>query len=237
MQLINADVYEKDAQTRARAIEKTRVQNQQMRDARERAKLRSHFSYLAHGRPTGSGSGSGSNTPQSYQIVVEGIPFAVAKNGSKLVKLPGASLPLPVSPPRSPGYDFYEDSAYSSLGDPNPASSTPKTAIVGGVKFYRSKNGNLYRHGVVKAQQRYVPRGLGNRVALTGGFFSRRRGSTIKKTDEPCRAFSTTGIFRPHHSPPSTRQLSTKMTISFPRIGNIFSSPKIYVPNPPFSIY
>jgi len=28
-------------------------------------------------------------------------------------------------------------------------------AVIGGVKFYRSKNGNLYRHGIVKAQ-RYV---------------------------------------------------------------------------------
>ncbi|ERS96072.1 hypothetical protein HMPREF1624_07608 [Sporothrix schenckii ATCC 58251] len=170
MQLINADVYEKDAQSRARAIEKTRVEGQKMRDARERAKLRRHFSHLAHGRPTasnGNGSRSGSTTPQSYQVVIEGIPFAVAKNGSKLMKLPSASALLPLSPPRSPGCDFYEDSAHPSLADPHPASSTPKTAVVGGVKFYRSKNGNLYRHGVVKAQQR-------------------RGGSTIKKTDEPC---------------------------------------------------
>ncbi|CAK7225642.1 hypothetical protein SBRCBS47491_005960 [Sporothrix bragantina] len=141
-QLINADVYEKDAQARARAIEQTRVQNLQKRDARERAKLQSHLAYLSRGgRPTGSSGGSGTSTPpNAYQIMIEGIPFAVAKNGSKLVKLPG---------------------------DTHSASSTPKTAIVGGVKFYRSKNGNLYRHGVVRAQQR-----LG--------------GSMIKKMNVPC---------------------------------------------------
>ncbi|CAK7214488.1 hypothetical protein SCUCBS95973_002163 [Sporothrix curviconia] len=137
-QLINADVYEKDTQARARAIEQTRVQNLQKRDARERAKLQSHLAYLARaGRPTGNSGGSGTSTPpNAYQIIVEGIPFVVAKNGSKLVKLPS---------------------------DTHSASSTPKTAIVGGVKFYRSKNGNLYRHGVVRAQQRYVPRGHANR--------------------------------------------------------------------------
>ena len=31
--------------------------------------------------------------------------------------------------------------------------STPKQASVGGVMFYRSKNGNLYRSGLVKAQK------------------------------------------------------------------------------------
>jgi hypothetical protein len=37
--------------------------------------------------------------------------------------------------------------------DDNTAKATPKTATVGGVKFYRSKNGNLYRSGIVKAQR------------------------------------------------------------------------------------
>lgn len=32
---------------------------------------------------------------------------------------------------------------------------TPKTGTLGGVSFQRSKNGNMYRWGVVKAQ-RYV---------------------------------------------------------------------------------
>ncbi|CAK7271033.1 hypothetical protein SEPCBS57363_004408 [Sporothrix epigloea] len=187
-QLINADVYEKDAQLRARAIEHTRVQNLQKRDARERAKLQSHLTYLARGsRPTGNNSAAVANTVYStHQIVIDGISFVVAKNGSKLVKVSGASpetsqesiLILSQSPIIHSNRFGKHYPAYlqSHTGDTHAASSTPKTAIVGGVKFYRSKNGNMYRHGVVRAQQR-----LGGRM--------------IKKTNEPCRAFSTTGTF------------------------------------------
>lgn len=38
----------------------------------------------------------------------------------------------------------------------NPPSATPKVAFVGGVKFHRTRNGNLVRHGIVKAQQYVV---------------------------------------------------------------------------------
>lgn len=85
-------------------------------------------------------------------------------------------------------------------GDDSAASSTPKSAPVGGVMFYRSKNGNLYRSGIVKAHrygstalgQRSIRRfGLGN---STNFLYARRRG-TVKKINEPCRAFSTTGSF------------------------------------------
>ncbi|CAK7271298.1 hypothetical protein SEPCBS119000_004532 [Sporothrix epigloea] len=170
-QLINADVYEKDAQIRARAIEHTRLLNLQKRDARERAKLQSHLAYLAGGGRSADNSRAGTSTPSStYQLVIEGISFSVAKNGSKLVKVSGASaetspqnfLHIP-SWPLSSRTDCYGklSRAYlkSLTGDTHAASSTPKTAIVGGVKFYRSKNGNMYRHGVVRAQQRYVSRG------------------------------------------------------------------------------
>jgi hypothetical protein len=47
-------------------------------------------------------------------------------------------------------------------GDENAAQSTPKTASIGGVMFYRSKNGNLYRSGIVKAH-RYAARILRQR--------------------------------------------------------------------------
>lgn len=36
--------------------------------------------------------------------------------------------------------------------------STPKRAIVGGVTFVRSKNGNLYRAGLIKAKRYVSPR-------------------------------------------------------------------------------
>ena len=62
-------------------------------------------------------------------------------------------------------------------------------AVVGGVRFYRSKNGNLYRHGILKAQ-RYVPRDT-PLPQLTPE--SVRQSGTVKKVNVPCKAFSMTG--------------------------------------------
>lgn len=39
--------------------------------------------------------------------------------------------------------------------DLNPPTATPKVVSLFGVKFHRTKNGNLIRHGIVQAQ-RYV---------------------------------------------------------------------------------
>lgn len=128
LQLINSSVYEKEVQARTRAIEQTRRQNRALRDQRERAKLMSHLQHVANG--TGVGSTNSPATANNHEIVVQGIRFVVAKNGSKLIKV---------------------------SDNLNSAKTTPKMAVVGGVRFYRTKNGNLYRHGVVHAQ-RYVAR-------------------------------------------------------------------------------
>lgn len=65
--------------------------------------------------------------------------------GKKLVRVPGASL----GPRRS-------DSDYSHhLGDANVGLVTPKDVTVAGVKFHRTKSGNLVANRVVK-DQRYV---------------------------------------------------------------------------------
>ncbi|KAK0730811.1 hypothetical protein B0H67DRAFT_596852 [Lasiosphaeris hirsuta] len=174
LQLINTSVYEKDTQTRTRAIEHTRRQKQRLKDERERAKL------IHHLNRTANSGGSGPANPQvqapagKYEITVQGIRFAVAKNGSKLVKLPG-------------------------IGDS--AKVTPKMAVVGGVRFYRSKNGNLYRHGIVKAQ-RYVSRD--RRVRQLTPLFYRQSGA-VKKVNVPCKIFSMTGnsIFQKRGSRPN----------------------------------
>ncbi|KAK3952075.1 hypothetical protein QBC32DRAFT_342469 [Pseudoneurospora amorphoporcata] len=134
-QIINSSIYQKEAQARTRAIEQTLRQKQQQRDDLERTKLISHL------HRAGNRSAA---VPNQYELTVQGIRFAVTKNGSKLVKIPG---------------------------DLN-SGPTPKMAIVGGVKFYRSKNGNLYRHGIVKAQ---------------------RQSGAVKKVNVPCRNFSMTG--------------------------------------------
>ncbi|KAK4212966.1 zinc finger CCCH domain-containing protein 3 [Rhypophila decipiens] len=141
LQLINSSVYEKETTARTRAIEQTRLQKQASRDARERAKLIHHINRVSvdGGGPTNS-TASGAK----YEITVQGTRFAVAKNGSKLVRIAGD----------------------------NDSRPTPKMAIVGGVKFYRSKRGNLYRQGIVKAQ---------------------RQSGAVKKVDVPCKMFSMTG--------------------------------------------
>ncbi|KAL5044957.1 hypothetical protein BDW71DRAFT_185189 [Aspergillus fruticulosus] len=56
--------------------------------------------------------------------------------------------------------------------DPNTASNTPKRVKVAGVTFVRSKNGNLHRLGAVT---------------------SKRMPSAVKKKDELCQRFTTTG--------------------------------------------
>lgn len=187
-QLINPSVYEKDAKARTLAIEQTRLQSRIARDQRERAKLLGHFRRVTDTR--------GSTDVQGpYEVTIDGVRFLVTKNGSKLVKAPGE--------PRLPHYmqgDVALPAHYHSpTGDNNSAKATPKVAVVAGVRFYRSKNGNLYRHGVVKAQ-RYVSR-PGRGWTLTSDSFRRRTG-TVKKVDVPCREFSTTGTSQ--YSPSSS---------------------------------
>jgi hypothetical protein len=56
--------------------------------------------------------------------------------------------------------------------DPNTANNTPKRVSVAGVTFVRSKNGNLHRLGAVT---------------------SKRNPTTVKKKNELCKRFTTTG--------------------------------------------
>ncbi|KAL2119002.1 hypothetical protein VTJ04DRAFT_5961 [Mycothermus thermophilus] len=145
LQLINTSVYQKDAPARTAALEQSRRQKLAQRDKQERAKLISHLNRMANSGAFGAANPQTTTAPGKYEIAIQGIRFIVAKNGSKLVKVPD---------------------------DVNSAKATPKMAIVGGVKFYRSKNGNLYRHGVVKAQ---------------------RQTGTVRKINVPCKQFSMTG--------------------------------------------
>ncbi|KEZ44317.1 hypothetical protein SAPIO_CDS3284 [Scedosporium apiospermum] len=141
LQLINSSIYEKDSQARAKAIAETQQQKLQRQDEKEKAKLK-HF--LVSGAAGPATTRYVNNTTGAFELDIEGIRFRVSKDGGKLVKVPG---------------------------DINPPSATPKTAVVGGVKFFRSKTGNLYRDGIVKAHRR----------------------SGKYKVDTPCKTFSTTG--------------------------------------------
>ncbi|KAK6336319.1 hypothetical protein TWF696_001881 [Orbilia brochopaga] len=149
MQLINSSVYDQHLQTRAKAIEQTRQDKLKRQEEREKAKLRS---YLQGSQQYGIVSTSGRVRSKmakvatyQHEIIVNGARFKITVDGSKLIKV--------------------SDDAKKP---------TPKTAVVGGVTFYRSKGGNLWRAGVVRRQQR-------NDKPLT------------KKIAKPCKFFTSTG--------------------------------------------
>ena len=83
-----------------------------------------------------------------YEITLHGIRFRVTNGGSRLLKIPG-ERPHTVYPKSRKDTDVETQ----LLDDLNSSQPTPKTANVGGVIFVRSKNGNLYRSGVVKARK------------------------------------------------------------------------------------
>lgn len=145
-QLINSSVYERENQNRAKAIETTRRQQLADRNARETAKLSNHFQRQMGGGASVRSGSSDSPSIGHHEIELNGIRFRVVQNGSKLVKLPGGLLST-----RSGTLN----TTHFPLGDVHSPSETPKVATIGGVKFHRSRNGNLYRHGILKAQ-RYV---------------------------------------------------------------------------------
>lgn len=197
LQLINTNVYQEQTEARAKAIEQTRLQRLQLKEHKERSRLLNHL------RQTGYRSAvpTDSTSAPTYEIVVDGIKFAVAKNGSKLVKLPGAPRKLPAT---------NSASAHPCPGDPNAPKATPKVAIVGGVKFHRTKNGNMYRQAIVKAQRYVAP--PGDTQLLTRKTY--RRSGAVPKVNVPCTTFSTTGILLqplPNHAPPPPPLLSKSL--------------------------
>lgn len=209
LQIINSSVYQKEAQARTRAIEQTMRQKQQQRDDLERTKLINHL----HRAGTHSTA-----VPNQYELTVQGIRFAVTKNGSKLVKIPGASSPLLQA--------LAVPNTHPFTGDLN-SGPTPKMAIVGGVKFYRSKNGNLYRHGIVKAQ-RYVARSPSNHPLTR-----HRQSGSVKKVNVPCRNFSMTGNSNSPDFGTSTDTTSKRLGLVSPKDVDTDIHPQVHAPKAP----
>ncbi|KAI1179328.1 hypothetical protein F4777DRAFT_575027 [Nemania sp. FL0916] len=143
LQLINRDVYERETQQRTQAIEQTMKQNQLNKDRREKFRLLTNLQKA--GGESATRPSNSSRPASRYEVEVEGVRFYVTQQGSKLVKVPD---------------------------DLNPPTATPKVAELFGVKFHRTKNGNLIRHGIVQAG---------------------RRAGGVKKVDENCKTFSWTG--------------------------------------------
>ena len=135
MQLINSSVYDKETQVRNKAIEETRRRKALQKDQREKQKIERHLNTLTFR--------AGQATNVVHEISVNGLRFHVANGGSKLVRLRGENHKAVT----------HLLSRSQPLGATDSASTTPKQANIGGVTFLRSKNGNLYRSGIVKAKR------------------------------------------------------------------------------------
>ena len=135
VQLINSSVYDKETQARNKAIEETRRQKALQRDQREKRKFERHLNALSS-RP-------GQASDVVHEVSINGLGFHVVDGGSKLVRI------------RRENHDNGTHSFSHSrhIGATDSASMTPKQANVGGVTFLRSKTGNLYRSGIVKARR------------------------------------------------------------------------------------
>lgn len=135
MQLINSSVYDKETQTRNKAMEETRRQKAFRKDQREKQKIERHLNTLT--------PRAGQATNVFHELLINGLRFHVADGGSKLVRIRGEN------------HDQANASVGRSqlLGINESVSTTPKHANIGGVTFLRSKNGNLYRSGIVEAKR------------------------------------------------------------------------------------
>ena len=135
MQLINSSVYDKETQARNRAMEETRRQKALEKDQREKQKIERHLNTLT--------SRTGQPTSVLHEISIHGLRYRVADGGSKLVRIRGSN------------HDHGRHLFFCSqlLGANDSATTTPKHANIGGVTFLRSKSGNLYRSGIVKAKR------------------------------------------------------------------------------------
>ncbi|RAH65575.1 CCCH zinc finger protein [Aspergillus aculeatinus CBS 121060] len=179
MQLINSAIYDKEAQSRAKAMEASRKAKSQKKAQIEQARVLRYAQ--GHGRmyqPSGFGAPPQVATTATavaavepgaeYQVLVNEVPFRVARGGSKLIRVSGACFYFRIfgcSP-------LCTRAGLPMVDDPNTANNTPKRVTIAGVVFVRSKNGNLHRLGAVT---------------------SKRKPMAVKKKDALCQRFTTTG--------------------------------------------
>lgn len=124
MQLINASVYEERAQARQNEINETKKQRLLDRQAkRDKLERTKLYGFL---KKKGQGN----------QVSVCGILYRVTAQGNKLVKFHG----------RMQRTWLIVDNTGGSI-------TPPRRIKIGGVAFYRSKNGNYWRRGVVAASK------------------------------------------------------------------------------------
>jgi hypothetical protein len=106
-------------------------QQQDWQNRQEKSKLAHHF-----------------NTPGvNRELVIEGVRFTMKEDGSKLIRVTG-------EPWNAHGYDGSKGMLKST--EPSATSPrTPKKAVVAGVEFFRTKNGNLLRSATINVAAKY----------------------------------------------------------------------------------
>lgn len=155
MQLINSAIYDKEAQTRAKAMEESRKVKAEKQAQVEQAKVLSYAQGV--GRPqfppaaaTAAAAVPRRTTaaaqPAGYQIFFNDIPFRIGRGGSKLIRVSSAI-------PFVDAMNDWRTGLPGALDDPNTANNTPKKVSVAGVMFVRGKNGNLHRLGAVTSKR------------------------------------------------------------------------------------
>lgn len=132
MQLINTSIYDQKIQQRNKAIEESRQQKIIQRNQQETQKIQQHIH---------------TNVPQAanglYNLTINGIQFSVINDGTKLERIRGKIRSIRQC---RQGHSPF-------LGPLDPTRLTPKQADVGGVKFFRTTNGNLLRNGIAKVKR------------------------------------------------------------------------------------
>ena len=182
MQLINSSIYDKETLSRNKAIEETRKQKSLRRDQREKQKIQRHLNTLSvH-------TNQNKATPTAHELLINGLRFHVLDGGSKLARIRGESV--------NSKQHIHLSSRH--IGAADSASATPKQATIGGVTFIRSKNGNLYRSGMVKAKKSVhllfdMPPGRTHSFQRSRPADGYRTSIKFKTISEPCKRFSLTG--------------------------------------------
>lgn len=182
MQLINTSVYNQKTQQRQQEIEATAHEKQRVRNEKEKARVIKAFQgpptvSTTYGQPPPTGS------LPIRDVQINNLRFRVAADGSKLIRMFG-----------EPTFSSLNQQNLISPDDSNSdPKATPKQTKVAGVTFHRSKNGNLYRAGLVKKSMRY--RSKSQELWKTQSLIdpNTNRQHSVKKSTELCPRFTATG--------------------------------------------
>lgn len=191
MQLINTSVYDQKTQQRQLEIEATAQEKQRRRDAKEKARVIKAFQPQAP-TPTTYGAPPSAGTAAVRDIQINNLRFRVAADGSKLIRMFGEYTHADFGAPHLICAD-------DSNSDPK---ATPKQTKVAGVTFHRSKNGNLYRAGLVKKSMRYWNKSQELHKGQVLIDCANNRDNNMKKSSELCPRFTATGTAYSNRHPP-----------------------------------